>query len=748
MGLPLTPAAYRKDGATQPLQQRRLRTPRVLVAGRRIADVTAIRLQAPAVGVVGQVQLQLFLHAGQQLFAFDREASLDALVEVALHPVGAGEEHLLVAAIEEVENTCVLKEAANDRAHMDVVRNPGNPRTQTAHAAHHQIDAHAGLAGLVQRADDLRIGQRVELGDDVRRFAFDGELGLAGNHVEHALLQGKRRMQQLLHAQGFTHADQLAEQFADVFAQGVVGGQQAVVGVKLGVTGVVVTGAEVRVTDDFAGLTTQDQHHLGVGLEANHTVNHHRTGRLQTAGQLQVGFFVKTRTQFDDRRHFLAVTRGIHQRIDDLGVGTGAVQRLAHSENVRVFGGLTQQVDHRGERLERVQQEDVLLADHAEDVFAVLQQFRDLRSERRVLQLRMAVQTGDAEQPRQVDRAVDLIQLALTQVELLEQVIREMFRAGVSDFQTYRIAVTTREQLATQGAGQVFDVFGIEREVSVSGQTELVAAFYLHALEQVIGVGVDHRRQEHIVVTGAADFFRHLDDPWQQTRRRDDRQTGIATKGVDTFQFNDKVQALVHQQRERVRRVEADRGDDRRDLVAEVAAHPGFDLDRPVAATDEAHLVLFQLRQQNVVEDRVLTINVTVHQLADPRQRLMRLQAVSTGLFTGEGDLLLQTGDADLEKFVEVAGEDQQELQALQQRIGLVQRLFQHADIELQLRKLTVDVQAAVIQARYRNHWRRRDRFGDRRGWRRLQFRRGLGDLLDHRLSFFYCNFRESFGIH
>ncbi|MNO27009.1 hypothetical protein D3C76_168750 [compost metagenome] len=158
--------------------------------------------------------------------------------------------------------------------------------------------------------------------------------------------------------------------------------------------------------------------------------------------------------------------------------------------------------------------------------------------------------------------------------------------------------------------------------------------------------------------------------------------------------------------------------------------------------------MLFQLRQQDVVEDRVLTVNVTVNQLADPRQRLMRLQAVSTGLFTGEGNLLLQAGDANFKEFVKVAGENQQELQAFQQRIGLVQRLFQHADVELQLRKLTVDVQAAVIQARYRNHWCRRDRFSDRRGWRRLQFRRGLGDLLDHRLSFFYCNFRESFGIH
>ena len=159
----------------------------------------------------------------------------------------------------------------------------------------------------------------------MRRFAFQGELGFPGNHVQHALLQRERRMQQLLHAQGFAHADQLAEQLADVFAQRVIRGQQAVVGVQTGVAGVVVARAQVRIAHDFARLTTQNQHHLGVGLEPHHPVDHYCARSLQTAGQLQVGLFVKTRTQLHHRRHFLAVTRRIHQRIHDLGVGTAAV---------------------------------------------------------------------------------------------------------------------------------------------------------------------------------------------------------------------------------------------------------------------------------------------------------------------------------------------------------------------------------------------------------------------------------------
>ncbi|MOA23490.1 hypothetical protein D3C78_1441130 [compost metagenome] len=94
-------------------------------------------------GVIGQIQLQLFLDPHDQFLAFHREASLYAFVEVALHPVGTGEEHLLIAAVEEVEDPGVLQETADDRTHMDVMGDPGDARPQAAHATHHQIDAHA-----------------------------------------------------------------------------------------------------------------------------------------------------------------------------------------------------------------------------------------------------------------------------------------------------------------------------------------------------------------------------------------------------------------------------------------------------------------------------------------------------------------------------------------------------------------------------------------------------------------------------
>ncbi|MCY1182327.1 hypothetical protein D9M73_228850 [compost metagenome] len=59
-----------------------------------------------------------------------------------------------------------------------------------------------------------------------------------------------------------------------------------------------------------------------------------------------------------------------------------------------------------------------------------------------------------------------------------------------------------------------------------------------------------------------------------------------------------------------------------------------------------------------------------------------------------------------------------------------------------------MNVQAAVIQAGNGNRRRCHGGFDDRRGRSWLQLRRGLVDLLHHRLSVFYGNFSEYFGIH
>src|SRR5690606_651036 len=145
----------------------------------------------------------------------------------------------------------------------------------------------------------------------------------------------------------------------------------------------------------------------------------------------------------------------------------------------------------------------------------------------------------------------------------------------------------------------------------------------------------------------------HADQSRQRAWRRDDRQTAVPAEGIHALKLDDEVQALVHQQREGMGRVQADRADDGGDLVTKEPPYPQRLLVGPLPPTDEADLLPRQFRQQDVIEDGILAGDLLMSDLADLAQHLVRLQTVGTGLLAGKGDLLLESGHADLEKFVQ-----------------------------------------------------------------------------------------------
>ena len=63
-------------------------------------------------------------------------------------------------------------------------------------------------------------------------------------------------------------------------------------------------------------------------------------------------------------------------------------------------------------------------------------------------------------------------------------------------------------------------------------------------------------------------------------------------------------------------------------------------------------------------------------------------QAVRPGFGVAVFNLLHQPGHPHFEKFIEIAGADGEKFQPLEQRIAFILRLFQHAPVELQPRKL------------------------------------------------------------
>src|SRR5207302_9054497 len=85
-----------------------------------------------------------------------------------------------------------LEEPSEDRADSDAVGESANRGTQTADAAHDQVDVRAALGREVQRVDELGIGEAVELHDD----ASPG-LSFARDEIEQLLAQHQRSDEQL-----------------------------------------------------------------------------------------------------------------------------------------------------------------------------------------------------------------------------------------------------------------------------------------------------------------------------------------------------------------------------------------------------------------------------------------------------------------------------------------------------------------------------------------------------------------------
>ena len=93
---------------------------------------------------------------------------------------------------------------------------------------------------------------------------------------------------------------------------------------------------------------------------------------------------------------------------------------------------------------------------------------------------------------------------------------------------------------------------------------------------------------------------------------------------------------------------------------------------------------------------------VLPHQVADDLRDGMELclggHAVGRTLDDAGRDLPLQAGHPDLVELVEIAAEDGEELQSLEEGGSGVERLVQHPAVELQPGELAVDVERRIPQ--------------------------------------------------
>ena len=226
------------------------------------------------------------------------------------------------------------------------------------------------------------------------------------------------------------------------------------------------------------------------------------------------------------------------------------------------------------ERLERMVQQDVLLPDRGEQIGRVAEPVGQAGNERPVFEPRDGHGIDQRRHPGEIDGTADAIQVVVGQLELPEQELRELVGTALGDLEPDRLAEMALRQLAFQRLPQVLHLLLVEPEVGVARHAELRVADDLAPAEQLVQMRVDDARQQDERVVGAGDRARERDDPRQQARRLDRGDRGFAPERVAAGELDDEIEALVGHLRKRMRRIEADRGQQRPHFALEIVGNP------------------------------------------------------------------------------------------------------------------------------------------------------------------------------
>ena len=309
-----------------------------------------------------------------------------------------------------------------------------------------------------------------------------------------------------------------------------------------------------------------------------------------------------------------------------------------------------------------------------------------------VLQVGPVHPVRNLHQPDRIDDAGNLVELVAGQAELVEQEVDHRRGAVVGDFEADFVAEVALLQFSLQRRAQILDLFLVDEEVAVAGHAELVAAQYGHAGEQLADVRVQDRREEHEAVIDSGQLVGEADHAWQNARRLDDRRVRNAAESIATLQFDREVQTLVEHAREGMGGVQADRRQNRHQLAEEEVAYPGPLFGRPDVAAQELDAFSGECWQHRIVEQRVLLGDQGMDFATDPPVELDRREFVRVGGLAAQFDLFAHPGDPHFEELVEVAGDDAEVFEALEQRDVAVRRLRQNAALEGEKRELAIDV--------------------------------------------------------
>ena len=445
-------------------------------------------------------------------------------------------------------------------------------------------------------------------------------------------------------------AGQMNKDIFNIGGQQAIGRQVAPVGVQARSARVVVSGRQMSVALELASFPAGDQHHLGMGLQPDHAIQHLCADGLQHLGPVDVGLFIKACLQLHHHGHFLAAAHGLAQQAHQLGVASGAVDGLLDGKHIRVIDRLSQEGQHAAETLKGLMNQDVTLFELLKQGHAGRHLRWVTRFEIRKTQGRGIHQIHELGQPDQIHGTRNAVERQLRQIELFEQKRRQIFGTPGRNLQPDRLTKMAVLQTLAQGGAQVLDVILVHRQIGVAGHPKLRKLTHVAPRKQLRQMRPNDARQRNKNMGPASHLLRQTDHARQDTRHLDNRNLVFPSKCITPTEAHDEVEGLVGYLRERVRRVQPHGYQQRPDLPRKVLFDPAPLRRVAIPVGDDFDTAFFQRRDQVIVVQGVLAGDQSVRRLRQPGERSHREQAFGVFALVGRQVRL----SPDLKKLVQI----------------------------------------------------------------------------------------------
>ncbi len=299
------------------------------------------------------------------------------------------------------------------------------------------------------------------------------------------------------------------------------------------------------------------------------------TFTLQCPGPPDIVLLIKPGLEFDQGSDGFAILAGLHERVDNRGVGADTIEGDLDGKYIGVMGSLPDKVHDRGETVVRLVEQDIVVTDRGKDIPVIGEICRNGGGKRRVLEVG-AVKGHQLHEIGHPHRVADTVEHRFRHTQFgLEHVAYAVMHRTV-DLNTHRLSAGPLLHDLLDRGEEVRGLVDLDLEIRIPGDPEGKRSDRLKPGEEHTEVGRDdlleiHEMNDTVIVACAAVRIWDTDKPREEVGR--DLDTCKKFLPVMVPDDDGEVEGEVGYEGERVGTVERKRGEDREDLVNKKAVH-------------------------------------------------------------------------------------------------------------------------------------------------------------------------------